>query len=88
MLLDVQKTGSIASIPAAVFHIYSFSLMETTLHKNIMKSFIEENGIGDSASMIITGTQVIPEFPIGMVIVLSGALAMSTALMVSGKRMR
>ncbi len=27
--------------------------METTLHGNIMKSFIEENGIGDSALMVV-----------------------------------
>lgn len=63
--------------------------METTLHENIMKSFIEENGIGDSASMVVTGTEVIPEFPLGMMMVLFGAFAMSTALiLVARKRMQ
>lgn len=63
--------------------------METTLHENIMKSFIDENGIGDSASMVVIGTEVIPEFPIGMMIVLFGAFAMSTTLiLISRKRMQ
>ena len=63
--------------------------METTLHENIMKSFIDENRIGDSASMVVIGTEVIPEFPIGMMIVLFGAFAMSTALiLISRKRMQ
>lgn len=63
--------------------------METTLHENIMKSFIEENGIGDSASMVVMGTEVIPEFSIGMMIVLFGAFAMSTALiLITRKRMQ
>jgi len=60
--------------------------METTLHENIMKSFIEENGIGDSAMMVVTGTEVIPEFPIGMMIVLFGAFGMSTALIMIARR--
>ena len=59
---------------------------ETTLHENIMKSFIEENGIGDSAVMVVTGTEVIPEFPIGMMIVLFGAFAMSTALILMARK--
>ena len=60
--------------------------METTLHENIMKSFIEENGIGDSAMIVVTGTEVIPEFPIGMMMVLFGAFAMSTALILIGRK--
>lgn len=39
---------------------------QATLHLNIPKSFIESNSIGDSNTLAITGTQVIPEFPVVM----------------------
>ena len=48
--------------------------MEATLHENIMKSFIDENGIGDSAMIVITGTEVIPEFPIAMLVLVTALI--------------
>ncbi len=54
----------------------------TTLHVNIPKSFIQQNGIGDSSTVMITATQAIPEFGsmVGVVIVVSiiGVLALSS----------
>lgn len=49
--------------------------MQTILHENIMKSFIEDNGIGDSATMVVMGTEVIPEFPVGVLIATGAMIA-------------
>ncbi len=61
---------------------------DTVLHVTIGKSFIEENGIGDSALMVVRGTAVVkvtPEFPVGMIALL-GAFAVSTLAIRIAKR--
>lgn len=41
----------------------------TTIHINVPSSFIKANNIGDSSVMTVTSTQVVPEFPMPMLLV-------------------
>jgi hypothetical protein len=85
-LLSGEFTGTLDG--KQIKFIESDKEMGTTLHVIIMKTFIESNGIGNSALMVVTGTQVIPEFP-DMVIVFVGSFAITfTLLKIGRKRMR
>ncbi len=53
---------------------------ETSLQSIILKSFVEQNAIGESALMVITGTEVIPEFPTSMLVFLL-AFVLSTFML-------
>lgn len=47
----------------------------TAVHINVPSSFVKSNNIADSATLTITGTQAIPEFPISAWIVMVIAFA-------------
>lgn len=47
----------------------------TAVHINVPSSFVKSNNITDSTTLTITGTQAIPEFPIGASIAIAIAFA-------------
>ncbi len=57
--------------------------MQTTLHFNIAKSFIQQNGIGDSSTIMVTATQAIPEF--GFIAGLVVAISITGVVVISRK---
>jgi len=59
----------------------------TTLHINIPSSFVKSNNIGDS-SMTIMGTEAIPEFPIGVTMVMLTAMVLTIIFIKTKTRLK
>jgi len=60
----------------------------TTLHINIPSSFVKSNNIGDSSTLIIMGTEAIPEFPIGVTMAMLTAMVLTIIFIKTKTRLR
>lgn len=80
-LLSGNLTVSLGGIPIkAVSEVNGSS---TAIHITVPSSFVKSNGIPDSTTLTIVGTQAIPEFPIGSSIAV--AIAFSALVVMARK---
>ena len=66
-LLRGNLTVSLGGIPVKTIPEVNDS--STVIHITVSSSFVKNNNISDSTTLVIAGTQAIPEFPIGSSIV-------------------
>lgn len=80
-LLSGNLTVNLGGIPVKAISEVNDS--STAIHITVPSSFVKSNNIPDSTTLTITGTQAIPEFPIGSPIAV--AIAFSALVVVVGR---
>lgn len=84
-LLSGNLTVSLGGIPVKAISEMNGSL--TAIHITVPSSFVKSNNIPDSTTLVITGTQAIPEFPIGSSIAVATAFS-ALVIMVGRNKFR
>lgn len=77
-LLNGRFTASVGGAQLKIIPVPNAT--STTIHINISGPFVKSNGVNDSSTVILVGTQAVPEFPTGLVLVLPIVLAASIAI--------